>query len=181
MSAKSEVYLLKQENRVKNPKRQNISLTVLVGAEALRGGWLGVCDVRRDAGEGLRGQPGSAEHRARSQPLLPHLQPRMRASSSSLSSQPILLAWPKPVTLCQSPCARQLRKAALLRQLQLKIQSETGRLLPGASLATKLSRLLRAADYEQAASFPALSSHPCLPLASQSHYRTQLLLHVESW
>lgn len=180
MSAKSEAYLLKQENRVKNPKPQTISLTLLVGAEALRGGVAG--GVRCTARCRQRAPWAARERRASrtvsASAAAPAATPEGEFILAVLATH---LAWPKKVTLCQSPCTRQLREAALLCQLQLKIQSETGRLLSGVSLATKLSQLLRAADYEQAASFPALSSHPCLPLASQSHYRTRLLLHVESW
>lgn len=87
--------------------------------------------------------------------------------------------WPKKpgcvTTLCSPP-----RWGSPAQPAPVKIRPWTGCCYPQCPCPSQSPRSCKQPTL-RSASPPALSSHPSLPPARWSHYRTQLLLHVESW
>lgn len=163
------MYLLRQENKIKTPSpRIFLSLSWWAQLEALClwvvPVWEGTqskvrCRWTEPHGEPIRAVPAPG----RASACRPH-NPISTAKTARLCHQPALTpVWGSPA-----------------QPAPVQIRSWTGHLLSRVSLPVPITQVLKQLTF-RSASPPAFSSHSSLPPDRWSHYRTQLLLHVESW
>lgn len=169
------MHLLRQENKIKTPSPRVILLLSSWMKESLgtAGGSASV------GGDSVGRDTEWGEVQVDRAPWGAHpCCPCTRESPFVLALQSKLRGQKKPgcvTTLCSPP-----RWGSPAQPAPVKIRPWTGCCYPQCPCPSQSPRSCKQPTL-RSASPPALSSHPSLPPARWSHYRTQLLLHVESW